>query len=98
MNIIHEAIRLIDEHSDFDEEIGICLASHNGYFYKSPTAFVVCNYDQQTGDLLVHFAVGELMELIELIKFEPVTISFERNKRVRTYNYQQFINKALKKA
>lgn len=93
MNIIHDAIKLIDEHSDFDDEIISCLASSNGYFYKSPTSFVIANYDKDKKDLLVHFVVGNLKELLELIKFTPETITFEKNGKEKTYRYSHFIKK-----
>lgn len=96
--IIHQAIQLIDQHSDFDEEMAACLASDTGYVYKSPDCFVIANYDEHTKDLLVHFVVGDLMQLMHLIPFEPLTISFEKNKKVKTYDYSRFIHKCGIKA
>ncbi len=96
MGIIHDAIRLIDEHSDFDDEIIQCLSSENGYLYKSPKLFVIANYDEKTEDLTVHFVVGDLSELLKLIHFTPKTISFEKNGKLKTYLYESFIRKACK--
>lgn len=93
MDITREAIKLIDKHSDFDSEIAECLASKTGYFYKSPTSFVIANYDEDKQDLLVHFVVGNLKELLELIKFTPETITFEKNGKEKTYSYSYFIKK-----
>lgn len=91
--IVHKMIALVDQHSDFDDEVIACLSSETGYLYKSPTCFVIANYDENTRDLLVHFVVGDLIELLELIPFEPLTISFEKNKKVKTYDYERFILK-----
>lgn len=96
MGIIQKAIKLIDKHSDFDEEMAECLNSNTGYLYKSPKLFVIANYDYEKEDLLVHFVVGDLTELIKLIDFTPKTISFEKNKKTKTYLYKTFIRKACK--
>jgi len=96
MGIIYDAIKLIDQYSDFDDEIIQCLISESGYMYKSPKLFVIANYDSEKEDLLVHFVVGDLKELLNLIKLSPKTISFEKNKKTKTYLYETFIRKACK--
>lgn len=93
INIINQAIELVDKYSDFDEEIAACLTSETGYMYKSPTCFTIVNYDENTRDLLVHFLVGNMVEVLSLVPFTPLTISFEKNKKIKTYAYSHFIRK-----
>lgn len=93
--MIQQVIQLIDQHSDFDAEMAAALASPQGYCIKTSNAFVLCEYNELTQHLLVHFAHGELkalMKLTSVLPNEPITIAFEKHNKDKHYNYQRFIN------
>lgn len=93
MTLIEQAIELIEKHRDFDEEVAECLKSPTGYMYKSPTCFVLANYDPIENELIIHFVVGNLIEMLNKIHMIPKIITFEKHGNIKSYNYQKFIKR-----